>query len=235
MLRFLSLLATLLMLLNTAQAEDVANPYVTSYLALDRPQVALQPDANGPKLFRGVDKDADNNKMLVKGFDMLGYSSFEAKQVLPELALEQAKKLKADLVLLYSQETGKTPASVRLQQLKAQAKDGQVDVDNSLNYAYYASYWVKLAPPVIGVHVRATAKDAPVKGLHVYAVIEDSPAFKLGLQENDVITQIGSLAMSSPAELSKAAQQYQGQLVEVKYDRQGELTTGQMQLNMRSQ
>lgn len=212
------------------------NPYINSYQPIERSSVALQPDPTGPKLFRGADKNTDNNKMLVKGFDMLGISSFDAKQIPPELALEQAKLIKADLVLLYSVETGKTPMSVRAQQLKEAAKKGEgaEPVDTSPTYSYYASYWVKLAPPVIGVHVRKTSQDESPKGLHVLAAVEGSPAFKTGLQENDILTQIGDLKLDDPSGLGKAAQQYQGQLVDVVYYREGQAVKAPMQLNMRA-
>ncbi|HSH73988.1 MAG TPA: PDZ domain-containing protein [Methylophilaceae bacterium] len=219
------------------------NPYIKGYLSLDKPTVALQPDLSGPKLFRGNNKDTDNNRMLVKGFDMLGYSSFEAKEVKPEQALEQAKILKADLVLVYTKETSGTPASVKIQQLRDQAmraksktdKDSKdaAPVDDSPVYNYYASYWVKIAPPVIGVHVKGTSKDATVDGLIVLAVIEGSPAFNASLQEGDMLTRIGDIALTNTQSLSQVVKSYEGKTVDVEYVREGRPGKTVMTLNKR--
>jgi len=225
---------------NVAENPDIDNPYIKSYLSLDKPTVALQPDPDGPKLFRGNNKDTDNNRMLVKGFDMLGYSSFEAKEVKPEQALEQAKKLKADLVLVYTKETAGTPASVKIQQLreqamKAKSKPAQVapTVDNSPVYTYYASYWVKIAPPVIGVHVKGTGKDAKVDGLIVLAVVEGSPAFKASLKEGDMLTRIGDVELTNTQALSQVVKSYEGKTVDVEYVREGKSNKTVMTLNKR--
>jgi hypothetical protein len=233
-------------------ASGTGNPYVDSYMPLDRPQVNLQPEPDAPRLFRGKDKDRDNNKMLVKGYDMLGFSSFDGKQVAPELALEQGKKLKADIVLVYSRESARTPKNVRAQQLRARAKadaaskSGQnttaetqttetVIEDDGATYNYYAAYWVKLAPPMIGVHVRKTAKDAPVQGLHVLAVVEESPAFVAGLQEKDVLLKIGDSRLQDSAALAAVARKYQGQQVEVEYQREGETRQTMLRVNLPAQ
>lgn len=224
----------------TPEADAAANPYTKSYLPLDRVAVPQQPDPTGPKLFRGNNKDTDNNRMLVKGFDMLGYSSFEAREVPPEQALEQARKLKADLVLLYTKESAnKTPASVRIQQLKDQqqaraAGDKSVPpLDDGQAYSYYASFWVKIAPPVIGVHVKGTAKDAVVEGLSVLAVVEESPAFKAGLQEGDTLTRIGEVDLTNTQSLAKVVQRYEGKPVDVEYIREGKANKTSMTLNTR--
>lgn len=218
---------------NTAE-----NPYIKSYFSLDRPVVALQPDPTGPKLFRGNDKDGDNNRMLVKGFDMLGYSSFEAPDVPAEQALEQAKLLKADLVLLYTKQSAETPVSVKIQQLREQALRSKANPDapntvqdSGPHYQYYASYWVKLAPPVIGVHVRGVSKNLPGEGLSVLAAVEGSPADKAGLKEGDLLKRIGDVDMIGTASLNKVVQQYAGKTVDVSYERGGEMKTTSMTLN----
>lgn len=247
---------TCMLATQTAQAADTANPtgnpYIDAYVALDRPQVALQPEPDAPRLFRGNDKDRDNNKMLVKGYDMLGFSSFDGKLVAPELALEQGKKLKADLVLVYSRESARTPLNVRAQQLRARAKADAADKsgqkaatetkttetiieDDGATYSYYAAYWVKLAPPLIGVHVRKTGKDASVQGLHVLAVVENSPAFAAGLQEKDVLLKIGDSRLEDSAALSAVARKYQGQQVAIEYQREGETRQTTMRVNMPAQ
>jgi len=225
-----------------ARPDLAENPYTKTYLGLDKPTVTLQPDPTGPKLFRGNNKDTDNSRMLVKGFDMLGYSSFEAKEVKPEQALEQARKLKADLVLVYTKESATTPPSVKIQQLRDQALKAKTNAakdadqaDNSPTYAYYASYWVKIAPPVIGVHVKGTHKEIPAEGLTVLAVVEGSPAFKASLKEGDMLTRIGDVALTNTQLLSQVVQRYEGKTVDVEYMREGKPSKTSMTLNKRMQ
>lgn len=224
-----------------APGASASNPYSSAYLSLDKPTVALQPDADGPKLFRGNNKDTDNNRMLVKGFDMLGYSSFDGKQVEPALALEQARKLKADLVLVYTQQSANTPPSVKVQQLREQALKIKKDpnaptppADDSPTYSYYASYWVKLAPPVIGVHVKGTSKSVPAKGLTVLAVVEGSPAFKAKLREGDLLKSMGGIALTRTDALSQVVKQYAGKTIDVLYERDGAPAKASMTLNARN-
>ena len=224
-----------------ATAATGENPYIKSYFSLDKPSIALQPDPDGPKLFRGNDKDTDNNRMLVKGFDMLGYSSFEAGDVPAEQALEQAKLLKADLVLLYTKQSAETPVSVKIQQLREQAlrkksnpEDKTTVVADNPTYQYYASYWVKIAPPIIGVHVKGVSKNTPAEGLVVLAAVEGSPADKAGLKEGDLLKRIGNVDLVGTASLNKVVQQYAGKTVDVTYERDGELKTVPMTLNVKN-
>ncbi len=55
-----------------------------------------------PKLFRGTDPKADGLKMLEDGYFLLGYSSFTGPQFNENQAIEQAKQVKASVVVVYS-------------------------------------------------------------------------------------------------------------------------------------
>jgi C-terminal processing protease CtpA/Prc len=184
----------------------------------------------------------DYKRMLENGFDMLGYSSFHGLDVAPEKATEQARNIKADLVLVYAEQKSSTPATVQIDQARKKLRDkSDDDTENSeaastLNnnlYEYFASYWVKLAPPLIGVHVEADAKDESRSGLRVLAVVNDAPAAKAGLQEGDVLTRIGEFALDKPEVLTQAAQHYAGQTVDVIYQRAGNEEKTAMTLNKR--
>ncbi|MDP2248744.1 MAG: PDZ domain-containing protein, partial [Nitrosomonadales bacterium] len=90
---------------------------------------------------------------------------------------------------------------------------------------------VKLAPPLIGLHVRAPTKNEKTTGLVVIAVIKSSPAEKASLQEMDIIQSIGDEVLSTPESLSKAAQRYAGQTVDVVFMRHGDTNKTTMTLN----
>ncbi len=57
--------------------------------------------ADAPKLFRGNDLEVDCQQMLEDGYDLVGYSSFNAANVGERGALNQAKKVHASVVILY--------------------------------------------------------------------------------------------------------------------------------------
>ncbi|HLD08880.1 MAG TPA: PDZ domain-containing protein [Methylophilaceae bacterium] len=202
---------------STEQASE--NPYAKSYVNKGRPTIALQPDPDGPKIYRGQNQVNDYKLMLENGFDMVGYSSFKGRGIAPEKATEQAKDIKADLVLLYAEKKGSTPASVQIDQARKNAGDGANKAQDQTLYEYFASYWVKLAPPLIGVHVEANTQDDKRFGLRVMAVVRESPAARAAIQEDDVLTRIGDVALDKPEALTQAAQRYAGQTVDVLYKR----------------
>ena len=229
--------------MNIAQPKD-SNPYVANFTSRNRPSLGLQPEAGAPKLYRGVVETADYQRMLEDGYDLLGYSKFEANTVSPELAMEQAKQLKADVVLVYSKVVGNVPATVQLQQIRERARQhadadqatkqkamGEVlaEAEDRQLYEYFATYWAKLAPPLIGVHITSLQDEERKNavGLDVLAVIKQSPADKAGIQHGDVLLKIGEVTLDKPELLSQAARRYAGQAVEVSYlrDKQPHKTT----------
>jgi PDZ domain-containing protein len=221
-------------------AEVPENPYAKSFVSRGRPSIALQPDPAGPKLYRGDNQVDDYKRMLENGFDMLGYSSFQGLDVSPEKATEQARDIKADMVLVYAERKGGTPATVQIDQARQKAKEknsaAEVDVPQAKDqklYEYFASYWVKLAPPLIGVHVEANTQDENSLGLRVIAVVKDSPAAKAGITDEDVLTRIGEFTLDKPEALTKAAQHYAGKTVDVSYKRGDNEASTSMTLNSR--
>ena len=206
-----------------AEEPDSTNPYTKSYVSRGLPSIALQPDATGAKIYRSDDKEADYLRMLGEGYDMIGESSFEAGDVAPDMVKEQAAKVKADLVMVYTKLKASTPASVQIQKLRDRARQAKKDpsavmddeADDQQIYAYNATYWVRLAPPLIGVHVKQ-AKDQK-EGLTIMAVVKNSPAAEAGLQADDVLTRIGEIELTKPEALSQAAKRYAGQAVEIRF------------------
>lgn len=159
--------------------------------------------------------DKDNIAMLEDGFDMQGWSGFSANDAPPEQALAHGKDIKADKVLVYihrGEENSATTAS------------GVSEDEPKLHY-YYASYWVAVPMPTLGVHVvklkklltnkqaaEANGGEAPEEpGLKVIAVIKNSNAAKSGLLRGDVILSVGDIIVNQQAELVSAVKRYKGQ------------------------
>lgn len=219
----------------TSSSAPTGNPYTDTFVSHPVSGQAQSPDPAGPKIYRGRDKEADYRSMLENGYDLIGYSSFEAGDVPPERLADQAKQAKADMVLVYTQLVGNTPASIKMQRLRdAMLKkkqggiatedapaEGQADTDAKELYSYFASYWVKLAPPLLGVHVNGPDKNGNAPGLPVVAVVRESPADKAGIVDGDVLTKLGEVSLDKPETLTKAARQYAGKTVPVSFSRGG--------------
>lgn len=206
--------------MNLAENNDKIeeNPFAKAFIKRDLPALTLQPDPAGPKVYRGEDQVKDYQRMLENGYDMMGYSEFMAgEDVQPDLLEQHAREINADLALVYTRLSGEVPASVQIQQMRERARSGEQagEVESQVSYNYYASYWAKLAPPLLGVHVVGPAEDSEADGLKVIAVINESPADKAGLRDGDVLKRLGDVALKSPGALTQAAQRYAGQTVNV--------------------
>ena len=224
---------------------DQANLYGKSYVERAKPP-ATKPSAP-PRIYRGEYLDTDYQKLLEAGYDILGYSSFEAGDVPPEQALEQAAKVNADLVMVYSRRNGRVPMSVRMDAAKTRAKSedqgnnapqsGRLvePQSQSSRYEYFASYWTKLAPPILGLHVQVPGEGAkPSTGLPVLAVIKDSPAAAAEIRAGDTLLRIGDAEMRSVDALLQATLRYAGQPVEIVFARAAETLHRTVVLNAKT-
>jgi hypothetical protein len=235
------ILAVNVSMVNLAMAEDkqsleeiVANEnFFTSSYVESKPSNAkrIVSDA-APKIYAGTDKIADKHRMEERGFELVGYSDFIAGSVAPELALPQAKKAHAELVLVYSERADKASASAKIQQLREAKRSGQAPVEAGASYAYFASYWARIAKPSMGVHVKVPEKDDDAKdGLLVMVVIDGSAAEKAGLLKDDYLISIGDVSLLKVADLTKAVNQYAGQTVDVTFVRNRMRQDSKMTLN----
>ena len=141
-----------------AQDEPEANPYAKNYVS--RMPALKGATAGTVKVFRGQDKVEDYQRLLEDGYDLLGYASFEARDVPPEQLTEQAERIHADVALVYTARSGQTPSSVKLDQARSRQKQDAAEpseqtkpADNKF-YNYFASFWTKLPTPLLGVHVK---------------------------------------------------------------------------------
>lgn len=200
------------------------------------------------KMYVSNHKDDDNISMLESGYDMMGSSGFEAGNVSANLALQHAKNIKADTVLVYTKYASKASGINKLEAIKQAAKTtGEVDASvlkkDEEQFKYYASYWAKLPTPLLGIHVVKLmqaakpedddAKKREVEGLKILAVIKDSPADKAGLLKADTIKKIGNVPVNKPDDLFAAVKQYQGKTVDITYERDEQAAVAKATLNRR--
>jgi membrane-associated protease RseP (regulator of RpoE activity) len=230
--------------LQTVHAEE--NLFAKNYKEQNNGNLKSMQVNPDTKMYVSNHYDEDNISMLEDGYDMIGSSGFEAGSIKPDMALEHARSIKADVVLVYSKYASKKSSLSKLELIKEAAKTtGEIDPE-SLNsqddeqYKYYASYWAKLPMPLLGLHViklshkdKDTGKSVEEDGLKVLAVIKQSPAFKAGLKRGDVLLKMGAMDLQTPAQLSQAAMKYAGKQVEISYKRDEESKTTNATLNNR--
>jgi hypothetical protein len=229
---FLSLSLLLFVFINMAQAAQ-ENPYAANYKEQNTYNLKSLSASPDTKLFVSNHKDDDNIAMLEDGYDMIGSSGFSATEAAPDLALQHAKAIKADTVLIYKKYESAKTASSKVQLVKEAARKGEdLDpndlVEEPTQYYFYASYWAKLPMPLLGVHIiklkKSTGDDAEAQalpGLKIIAVIKDSPAAKAGIVRGDTVMKIGDMALAEADDLFAAVKKYAGQAVDVELERKG--------------
>ena len=214
------------------------NPYQKSYVSIRKPAL---PVIEAPRIYRGQDARLDDQRLLEDGFDKLGYSSFEAGDVPPEKVLEQAKSVRAELALVYTTQAGGVPSSVKIDAARAKAKatkrgDADDGVGRLLNdvahYTYHATYWTRLPPPVLGLHVRDRKDgDAVAQGVIVIVAIKGSPAASVGLLAGDALVRLADTEIKTAEDLLALTRRFAGQTVELAWVRGSETLRQSVTLN----
>lgn len=162
-----------------------ANPYSQFYQdftggknILEDPQVIISTDE--PKLRKGTDPKDDEKNMLEDGYCLIGHSCFNAGSVRQDTAVEQAKKVHADTVIVYSKYihtlSGSMPLTMPDTQTSTTYHSGSIYGSGGgfanysgtsytttygtsttyipyhiAKYDYLATYWVKMKPPRLGI------------------------------------------------------------------------------------
>jgi hypothetical protein len=242
--RSLNILAAICLCWQTAWADE--NPFVANYHAQNEGGLKSLQAEPQPEMMRGTREASDNVSMLETGFDLIGSSSFDGPEAAPELAVEHAKVIKADKILFYAKPVSAPTSGAKIQQLREIAKKkGSTELSEAdlksvgERYHHVATYWAKLPPPLLGVHVvklRAAGEAddaAPEKGLRVIAVIKDSPAALAGLQRGDVLYRLDGVALEKAEGLSRVVRDRQGKTVEIEYAREGQAAIAGAQINKR--
>ena len=245
-LMLLSLL-TMGVLFAATQLSAAENWYEKSYKPQNSGDLKSLQASPDTKMYVSNHKEDDDISMLESGYDLIGSSGFTAGEVPAQQALDYAKTLKADTVLVYSKYGSAKTSSGKMQMIREAAKTGKELTEKDLteeatNYKYYASYWAKLPAPLLGVHVIKLAKKesqddekaVEYDGLKVLAVIKDSPAANAGLKRGDVLLKLANNQLNKPEELSAVVRKHQGQEVAVEYERNGEKNTAKAQINSRN-
>lgn len=219
-------------------AED--NPYTTNYQPQNQGNLhSLQANPE-PQLYSGKHRDQDNINMLENGYDLMGVSSFEAGEVPTVQASQHGREIQADMILVYTKKAGNTTPAARMELIKEAVKKGQSLTEKDMavdpgKYRYYATYWAKLPPPVLGIHViklipqkreadesQMPASAASSEGVRVIAVIHGSAAEKGGLVRGDQLLSINQEKVDDAANLSTLVRKYRGKTATLQLEREGE-------------
>ena len=227
------------------------NMFEKNYKAQNNSNLVSLQASPDTKMYVSNHKDDDNISMLENGFDLMGSSGFTTGEMPADLALQHAKSIKADTVLVYTKFGSAKTAASKMAVIKEAAKKGGGVVDDKdlkedpTQYDYYASYWAKLPAPLLGVHIiklvlvaedeaEANANKKINTGLKILAVIKDSPAAKAGLKRGDTLYKIANVELNKPEELSSVVRKYQGQNVAIEFERAGIKNTASAQINTRN-
>jgi hypothetical protein len=95
------------MVLSLAFVGGCANPYSQFYVDLTGSQNVLGNQdiimpTDEPTLIQGYNIETDGRRMLEDGYSLLGFSSFNGGEINQNTALEHAKKIHAEKVIVYS-------------------------------------------------------------------------------------------------------------------------------------
>jgi hypothetical protein len=220
-----------------AFADD--NLYAKNYQAQNQGNLHSLQASPEPELLAGKRRDDDNITMLEDGYDLMGFSAFEAGEVPPAQALDHGRAIQADKILVYVKKAGNASPSAKMEVIKEAIKKGQSLTEKDVaaqpgKYRYYATFWAKLPPPVLGVHViklvprsSAQAGDEPetapsAEGVRVIAVIHGSAAEQAGLLRGDQLLTINQEKVNDAATLSSLVRRYKGSSVTLNIQRKTE-------------
>jgi hypothetical protein len=240
---FTSFIVLMGIFISYASAEE--NLYEKNYQAQNVYHLASMQANPDTKMYVSNHKDDDNISMLENGYDMMGSSGFEAGNVSADLALQHAKSIKADVVLVYTKYGSAKSASSKMAMIKEAVKKGQELSEKDMTeeapaYRYYASYWAKMPTPTLGVHIiKLVPKPSTdeidhsdkVKGLRVLAVIKGSPAQQAGLLRGDQLIAINNTNLKNPEDLTGFVSKNHGATVNVRYMRDDVEQSKQVTLN----
>jgi len=190
------------------------------------------------KIMRGWAQKTDKFKMLEDGYDLMGHSNFTGPYTSPNLALQHAKSIKADMVLLYDRQINDSSRATIIKKAREKARKAnrvtetgnltEIEindddlVDENVKYEINATYWVKLPKPTFGAHfIRLNSDVESIKGVQIIAVVKGSAAAIAGILKNDSITSIANQSVNNPEDLIGAIKKNKGKLIEVGYLRGG--------------
>ena len=241
-----------------------ANPYSKYYNdctgginILENPNIIVP--TNKPNLIQGSNIENDAIQMAENGYILLGESSFNAGPINQNSAIDHAKKIYADTVIVYSQYTNTVSGSLPLTVPNTQTSYNSGSIygsgggyasysGSSTTYGtsttympyhvnksdYYATFWVKAKPMSLGVYFdnltdELRRKIESNKGAYIRVVVKDSPAFNADLLNGDVIRKINNIEVVNANQLVSLLAENKGQQIELEIFRNGKTIVKQIQ------
>jgi hypothetical protein len=225
---------------------------------LEDPRVIISTDE--PKLKRGSNLDKDLINMIEEGYSIIGMSSFNAANINQNEAVEQAKKVHADTVIVYSgyshTVSGVMPLTVPNTQTSYNSGSiygsggGFANYSgttttygtsttympyNIARYNYLATYWVKMKPPRLGIQFKDLTdelrqKVGSNKGIYIVAIVKNSPAFDSDLLSGDIIRRANGIEVIDEKHFFNWLNEAKPSLIEFEIFRNGENIIKKVQL-----
>ena len=226
----------------------------------------LIPYAGEPQVITSANDLAAGLDMYTNGYAMIGYSAFNGPVQSADGAIQQAKKLQAEVILLSGAYrdtiSGSVPVITPKISTVTGVQSGVVSTpygtanyhgtssstvyDTTTTYYPYhvdrydqfASYWVRMRPPVFGAWVLDLSTDLQQKlgrnkGAIIQAVLKQGPAFNANLLPGDVITEIAGETVSDGKSVVAIVGRHAGNSVTVSFVRNGQPMQQTVKLNQR--
>lgn len=233
------------------------NPYSKFYQdltggknILEEPRFIISMDE--PKLRQGFDPNNDARNMLENGYCLIGQSCFNAGNVNQNGAVEQAKIVHADTIIVYNKYThtlsGSMPVTTPTYNSGTiyGSRGGMATYSgtsyttnyvpyNVARYDYYATYWVKMKPPRLGIHYKDLTNElrqkvGSNKGVYIIVVIKNSPAFNSDLLSGDIIRRVNGTEVIDEKHFHNWLKETNPSVIELEIFRNGENINKKIQL-----
>jgi len=227
------------------------------------PNSAVMNIGEEPKLIQGTNTDGDTQRMLEDGFRLIGYSDFNAGNTSIDGAIEQAKNVHAAVVIYYSKyrntvsgampltlpNTETTTTNVYGNTYGSSGYNSFSGTANSTTYGtrttyipynvnrydYFASYWVKSKPGVLGVIIKNMTDEQRKevggnKGVAIQTVVVNSPAYRADFLKGDILRTFANTDLYDYRDAVELIKQHAGEKVDITYMRDGKEFTKSVQL-----
>ncbi len=214
-----------------------------------------------PKLIEGTNVQQDENNMLENGYLLIGISSFNAAEINQRQAIEQAKKIHADTVIVYSRYTETLSGSMPITSPDTQTSYYSGNIYGSggglasfsgtstsfgtqttyvpyhiRRYEYLATFWCKAKPGRLGIHFNDVPSEirhnlGSNKGVYIVAVVKNSSAFQADLIQGDVIKKFNNIEIIDKIQFSKLVSECKESDVQLEIFREGKIFIKEVKLS----
>lgn len=181
------------------------------------------------------DINADVRAYLEQGYIALGNSSFVGAPTDPQKAKNQAKKLKAELVLYSSTYVDSRSGGALIMPMPFGMPGAMATPMTFHRYNQVAVYLSRLRPEKIGLGIRYKAMTVDQvrslgtgRGILVDVLVRGAPAFDAGIIPEDIIISIAGQDVSTHDRMERIKAEYAGQSVPVEIIRGGQPQTLQI-------